>query len=165
VKPPKHPLPLSRRLLLGAPSAVALSPGIRIAAARPVAPSDPIAAIAKRWSAVKQSEADLLARWSKVEARLLKDFRWADLTDEEQQALPEAKELYAIDAQLDTLEEERRNCRGELVSLPAVTLRHLLVKLEAVIGSISPADNCAAHHLLAVAIEELGELIQASTVI
>jgi len=164
MKPPKtHPVPLSRRLLLGAPSAMALSPNIGIVVAGPVAPPDPIAAIAKRWMAIKQSEDALLDRWSKLEAWLIERFAWVDLTDEEQQALLEAKELHVIDAQLDVLARERRECRAELVSLPTGTLEHLLVKLQVVIDTINPADNCAAHHLLAVAIEELEELIQAPT--
>lgn len=127
--------------------------------AGPVAPLDPITAIALRWKTINQSEEALLARWSKVEAWLIEDFRWADLADDEQQALPEAEELHAIDAQLDGLASERQECRGELISLPTSTLEHLLVKLRVAIDTINPADNCAAHHLLAVAIEELEELI------
>jgi hypothetical protein len=153
--------PLSRRNLLGAPPAVALSSTGSIGSPKPAVASDPIAAVAERWIAIKRAEESLSRQWSEIEARLIENFRWAHLSEEEQQSLPEAKPLHAIDEQLHLLEQQRRECRAELVSLPTETLRHLLVKFRVVIDTISLADNDTAHHLLAVAIEELDGLTAA----
>lgn len=117
-----------------------------------------IPVIAKRWAVAGQAEAELQTLWSKVETSLIEHFGWARLTEEEQKALPEAQELFALDARLDAVESERRRCREDLIRLPARTLGDLLAKVQVAVDTIDPTDNDSAHRLLASIWRDLEEL-------
>lgn len=161
MRPPKKLALLTRRHWLVGSPATALSPAFGATPSGPAIVSDTIAAVAERWIAIKQTEEALSRRWSEIETWLIDNFDWTGLDEDEQQSLPEAKPLYAIEECLDLLEQQRRECRTTLVSLPTVTLRHLLVKLQVAIDMINPVDNCDAHHLFTVAIADLEGLIAA----
>lgn len=144
--------------LAGAESTTPPSPSVLVLA-NPAAPSDnPIPVIAERWAAAGWAEAELQDLWSKVERSLIEHFGWARLTEEEQKALPEAQELFALDARLDAVETERRRCREDLIRLPARTLGDLLAKVQVAVDTIDPTDNDPAHRLLASIRRDLEEL-------
>lgn len=154
---PRRTLPqsLSRRVaIMTAGATVALGDGKGAGAS--LLPTSPVARIAAQWRAVRQAESDSTARWSNIEAWLMDNFRWADLTDEEQQVLPEATELHAIDAQLQRLDTDRHQCQVAIIGLPATSREDLKAKLLIVADLL--ADHALAHRLLTTAIEELKAL-------
>lgn len=156
-RPRNRPRSLSRHTVVVI-AATTLAPGAGKGATGPALPASPIAAIAAQWRVVKQAEAALVARWSNIETRLVDHFRWADLTDDEQKALPEAAELHAINAQLQQLEADRRHCPVVLVGLPATSRDDLQLKLQVVADLLNPGDHALAHRLLTTAIGELKAL-------
>ena len=148
---------LSRRSVIGTVGATTLMVESISALAQPPA-LDPILTIGDRWQAMGREEADLSLRWSNVESWLIENFGWADLSDEEQQALPEAQQLHEIDAQLAELGEQQRSIRTQLLDTPATTLEGTILKLRIVADTITAVDNWTAHHLIVAAIDELTAL-------
>lgn|GEM_PF-1393361 len=154
---PKNPKPLSRRTVV-VTAAATLTPGAGKSAAGPVLATSSVAEIGAQWRVARQAESALAVRWSDLETWLIDNVGWADLTDDEQKALPEALELHAIDAQLQQLDADRRQCQVALIRLPAASRDDLLVKLQIVADLLNPADHALAHRLLATAIEDLKPL-------
>ena len=154
---PKNPKPLSSRTVVVS-AAATLTPGAGRGAAGPVLATSSVAEIGAQWRVARQAEAALVARWSSIETWLIHNFGWADLTDDEQRALPEAAELHAIDTQLQQVDTDRHQCEVALIGLPAASRDDLQVKLQVVADLLNPADHAVAHRLLTTAIEELKAL-------
>lgn len=149
---------ISRRVVISAVAGATSLP--EVAAALPRL-ADNVRQLSGDWLALKQREEILTARWSTIESWLVEQFDWGNLSEEEQQALPEAQELREIDDQLDQLEEERLTCRARLLNLPPATLEGTLGKLRALADLIEPADQPFLHQHLLMAMDELEGVLAA----
>jgi hypothetical protein len=149
---------LSRRAVLAGSSAAALprlSGGIALAAPVVPAPIEDNAKPYERWLSLNARIERLQTRWAKLEGWLVREHSWFQLTPDEQQALPWAKELRDIDGCLDLLFEQREAVQATLPTQGATTLEAVIAKLAVVERLVGPDDYGEAYALLAGARQDL----------
>ena len=142
-------LPLSRRDMIAASFAVGEAPA-------PAA--DPALAAAEAWLAAEAETHRLVRRWGVREAWLAAHLPWVALSDAERRALPQARELYEIDARLAVLAQARSALLARLARLPAATPRGLAGKAAVAAAAVCPDDLPVEHRLLAGLARDLRRL-------
>ena len=143
---------LTRRSVIAGTSVASLG-GIGSAAATPV--SDEAAKTCARWLRLNAHIERLQARWSRLEAWLVKEHSWGQLTTAERQALPWARELRDIDGCLDVLFEKRDSLLASVPATGASTLESVIAKLAVTERLIWPDDHPEAHALIAGSVQDL----------
>ena len=148
---------VSRRFVVTAVGSAALTAGASNNSARASTDVDPAVVVVKAWLATNDEEARLVSDWNRVESWLAENFEWFSLREEEQNALPAAKELFEIDAKFATLDEQRR-LHERLLTTTATTFGGALCKLQ-VVAELAAGIDSSAHRLLVAAIDELAQLV------
>ena len=144
---------LSRRtLLVGVLSTPALTGPVAA-----VAP-DPTIVICQRWLALKAESERLLTAWSEHEGWLARHFDWYSLSDAEQYALPEAKKLAQINAQLEILDQESEALLGALPATPATSMAAVIANLTIAAGLLCEEDHPEARGLIVRSVGDLASL-------
>ncbi|AZS22315.1 hypothetical protein [Caulobacter sp. FWC26] len=121
----KGPFAVSRRVVIGAASAVPVVSG-----AGGVAPADPVVARCAEWTALDAEIDRLGLRWSDLETILVRQKRWERMTPEERGELLPSEEMDAIDKQLEPLFEQREAWLEVLPAMHASDLHGVAAKLE-----------------------------------
>ena len=143
---------LTRRSVIAGTSLASLG-GIKAAGATPV--SDEGAKTCARWLRLNAHIERLQARWARLEAWLVKEHSWCQLTAAEQQALPWARELRDIDGCLDVLFEKRDALLAAVPATGSSTLESVIAKLAVTERLIWPDDHPEAHALIAGSVKDL----------
>ena len=106
----------------------------------------------------EEEYARLSLRWDRLEQVMIRDHKWLELSDEQQRALPEAKELHEIDARLTALSGARAEILPLLASMAAANRRTLMLKLKVVLMLLLPDEQPEARTLLDSTLCDLGSL-------
>jgi hypothetical protein len=146
---------LSRRKLVAGMSAAPWLADAKLARA---AAADPVLVLCGHYGDLVRQGENLLRRWSDREAWLGKHRNWFGLSDEEQKRLPEARVLYAIDAEYEHCTRACAQVLRRLRNVPAVTAEGAIAKLRIVAEAIEPDDCPSAHRVLLSAIADLRAL-------
>lgn len=109
------------------------------------------------WIALDLEIDRLAVRWSQLETLMARQFQWFELTHAERRALPEAAEMYEIDAKLTGLSYERERQLEPLSRRKADTLNGVASKL-AVAAAVLKHEDSPAHALVAGVVRELAAL-------
>lgn len=117
--------------------------------------SDETIRLCKFWLAHEAKTTGLARRWSEVETYLAQNCRWFDLSEAEQSALPEAAELWAIDARLERLSGEAAHIIPMLPSLAATNRMAILLKFKVLAHVLKREDYADEHALLRSALLDL----------
>jgi hypothetical protein len=141
---------LSRRTVIGAAAASPVLGGT------PLASNQTVARCAD-WIALDLEIERLTLRWSKLETLMMREYGWFALTEVEQRALPEAAEMFEIDARLETLSFQRDRLLKPLSRLPADTLRGVASKLVIAARLMEHEEN-PAQPFVASAVRELADM-------
>jgi hypothetical protein len=144
---------LSRRtLLVGVLSTPALTGPVAA-----VAP-DPTILICQRWLALKAESEKLLTAWSEHESWLARHHDWYRLSDVERSALPEARKLVQIHAQLDTLDQESEALLETLPTTPATSMAAVIANLTVAAGLLCDEDHPEVRGLIVRSVRDLASL-------
>lgn len=143
---------LTRRTVIAGTSVAGLG-GVRAASATPV--TDEGARTCRRWLRLNAHIERLQARWARLEAWLVKEHSWSQLSGAEQQALPWVQELRDIDGCLDLLFEQRDALLAALPAAGSPTLESIIAKLAVTERLIWPDDHPEAHALIAGSVQDL----------
>ena len=92
--------------------------------------------------------ARLALRWDRLEQVMIKHHKWLELSDDEQRALPEARETHEIDARLTVLSFEREKILPMLPAMAAADRPTLMLKLKVVLMLLLPDEQPEARALL-----------------
>jgi hypothetical protein len=141
---------VSRRTVIGAGAASPVLGGV------PHAAEDTVTRCAQ-WIALDLEIDRLTMRWAKLEALMAREFGWFALTDGEQKALPEAAEMFEIDARLEALSHQRERLLKPLSHLRAHTLHGVTSKLVIAARLVEHEEN-PAQPFVANAIRELADM-------
>lgn len=143
---------LSRRKVVAAlGSAPLLADGKFTAAAA----ADPVLLLCAHYGELAQRQELLMRQWGDREAWLGKNRDWFKLSKAEQQALPEAQLLYAIDEEYDRCVRAGVRIIRRLRAVPALTVDGAAAKLSVIAEVIDPEDYPGAHRVLLSAVEDL----------
>lgn len=112
-------------------------------------------ALSRDWWMAKEAEAVLSRQWDEIESRLVKRFGWANLSKKARRALPAARPLFQVEADLDVLERRRTRILNQLVEAPARTLPDVLGKLRVLSEMVKTLDQPLASALLKAAVADL----------
>jgi len=148
VRPPKF----TRRSVIAGTSVASLG-GIKPGSAKPG--SDEGAKTCVRWLRLNAHIERLQARWARLEAWLVKEHSWGQLTAAERQALPWAQELRDIDGCLDVLFEKRDALLAAMPATGSPNLESVIAKLAVTERLIWPDDHPEAHALIAGSVQDL----------
>jgi hypothetical protein len=156
---------VSRRGLL---TAAAAAPLLGAASVRPelgtkiaaptVCVEDPVVELAHQCVARHRENERLLRRYGDVESWLVDAHGWFRLGEAQRQALPEGRQLYAIEDRLAFLAKERPRRMRVLRRTPATSLDGVIGKLRAVAGGMEPDEFPGAYRLLKATIRDLRAL-------
>lgn len=141
--PPSAPRPApSRRAVLGASAALPLS---TLAVAPNAVAADGSAEtvrLCKSWLSAEAEHYDLAGRWCDQENFLCAKYsNWFRMTEAERRKLPDAAELFKIDAQLDLYPKGHENILPKLSTLVATSREAILMKLEVVAAALCLEAN------------------------
>lgn len=148
---------LSRRAVVAGTSVASLG-GVSAVSAAPV--TDESAKTCVRWLRLNAKIQRLQARWTRLEAWLVREHSWFELTAAEQQALPWAQELRDIDGCLDLLFEQRDALLAAVPAAGSPSLESIIAKLAVTERLIWPDDHPEAHALIAGSVQDLLALSQ-----
>jgi len=143
---------VTRRSVIAGTSVASLG-GIKSASAMAVA--DEGAKTCARWLRLNAHIERLQARWARLEAWLVKEHSWGQLTSAERQALPGAQELRDIDGCLEVLFEKRDALLAAVPATGSLTLESVIAKLAVTERLIWPEDHPEAHALIAGSVQDL----------
>jgi hypothetical protein len=116
--------PISRRALIGA--ALPMT-----AAARPPSRPDETIRLCRSWLSTEAEIFRLQEQWCDIENHLTDKYEtWFRLTEDEQRTLPDAAEMFAIDARMDAIHDARQDIIPLLPRLVATTREAVLLKFE-----------------------------------
>ena len=139
---------VSRRTLLAGASAAAVpvaapiaGPAAGLPPPTPELRSPTDGHLVRSWLGIDTQIERLQTRWAKLEAWLVREHRWCELSPAEQQALPWARELRDIDGCLEVLFERREALLGRLPVVGAADLSELAERLEVWSASSSPTST------------------------
>lgn len=146
---------VSRRTLLAGASAVAVpaaapiaGPATGLPPAAPELRSPTGGHLVRSWLRIDAQIERLQTRWAKLEAWLVREHRWCELSPAEQQALPWVRELRDIDGCLEVLFEKREALLERLPVAGAADLPELAERLEVVERLIVADDHPEANALV-----------------
>lgn len=145
---------VSRRTLLAGASAVAVPVAAPIAGPAGLPPAAPElrsptgGQLVRSWLRIDAQIERLQTRWARLEAWLVREHRWCELSPAEQQALPWARELRDIDGCLEVLFEKREALLERLPVGGAADLPELAERLEVVERLIVADDHPEANALV-----------------
>ena len=142
---------LSRRQLLAGSAAVALVSEI------PAYP-DPAISACKSWLVLEAEHEALTRRWQKLDAYLIHERYWCDISRRQCTVVPEATELDAIDRRLDAMFETRQELLSTLPELAAATVQGVALKLVIAAIVIPPDENENAHNLVVSILRDLKKI-------
>ena len=143
---------LTRRAVIAGTSVASMA-GAKSASATPVA--DEGAKTCARWLRLNAHIERLQARWARLEAWLVKEHSWSQLSDPERRALPWAQELADIDGCLDLLFEKRDALLAAVPATGSPALESVIAKLAVTERLIWPDDHPEAHALIAGSVQDL----------
>jgi hypothetical protein len=130
-------LPLSRRAVIGASTALPLAT-IPFAASG----SDETIRLCRSWLSTEAQMFRLEERWSDIENHLAAKYdNWFKLTEDEQRNLPDAAEIFEIDARLDAISDAREEIIPRLPGLIATTREAILMKFEVLANLLCLEDH------------------------
>lgn len=119
---------------------------------------DKAATICREWLA-RQGEQDELAKcWQRLEAHLILESNWLQLSDQEAADIPEAAPLDAISAQLDELCATNKKLLTRLPKVSATTKEGLAHKVLVALALIPPEENKVLHLLLHSILQDIGSV-------
>jgi hypothetical protein len=130
-------LALTRRAVVGASTALPL-------AAMPFAASgsDETIRLCRSWLSTEAQIFRLQERWSDVENHVVAKYdNWFTLTEDEQRKLPDAAEMFEIDARMDAIQDAREDIIPRLPGLIATTREAILMKFEVVADLLRLEDH------------------------
>jgi hypothetical protein len=141
--PPSAPRPApSRRAVLGASAALPLS---TLAVAPNAVAADGSAEavrLCKSWLSAEAEHYDLAGRWCDQENFLCAKYsNWFKMTEAERRKLPDAAELFKIDAQLDLYPKGHGEILPKLAALAATSREAILMKFEVVAAALCLEAN------------------------
>ena len=113
-----------------------------------------------RWLRLNAHIERLQARWARLEAWLVKEHSWSQLSGPERRALPRAQELADIDSCLDLLFEKRDALLAAMPAAGSPNLESVIAKLAVTERLIWPDDHPEAHALIAGSVQDLLALTQ-----
>ncbi|MET0181624.1 MAG: hypothetical protein ABW199_01935 [Caulobacterales bacterium] len=146
---------ISRRgLVLGA-SAAQIAAGASSEASPSKDDDDALIALCDRFVSLTRLQTELMIRWGKQEHWLAKNANWFALSKQEQRVLREARELFELDAQIESAMSERKQIARKLQAMPATSIAGVAAKLKAAIEEIDPDDNPSAFRILTSIVEEM----------
>ncbi|WP_146617150.1 hypothetical protein [Hyphomonas pacifica] len=93
------------------------------------------------WLCLEAEYSVLTKRWQEIESHLLRLGFWCHSSSDHPASNTEARELEAIDRQLDALDEKRQELLTCLPEIPAGTLRGIALKLDVLASVIRPGEN------------------------
>jgi hypothetical protein len=100
----------------------------------------------------------LVRRWGDLESEAFKLPGWFKLSKEEQQALPQGREMADIDQMLASLFEQREKLLAELPKVAANDPTGVAAKIAVAARAVDPDDHEEAHHLIAGAARDLANM-------
>jgi hypothetical protein len=150
-------LKLTRRAIIASGSLASLG-GVSSASAASV--TDEGARTCVRWLRLNAKIQRLQARWTRLEAWLVKEHSWLQLSGPERRALPWAQELRDNDGGLDVLFEQRDALLAAVPAAGSPTLESIIAKLAVTERLIWPDDHPEAHALIAGSVQDLLALSQ-----
>jgi hypothetical protein len=132
----------SRRTVIGASAALPL-------ATRAVAPnavaadgSTETVRLCKSWLSAEAEHYDLAGRWCDQENFLCAKYSsWFKMTEAERRLLPDAAELFKIDARLDVYPKGHDDILPKLAKLVATSREAILMKFEVAAAGLCLEDN------------------------
>lgn len=140
---------LSRRALIGGASAAHLY----CVGNGPTSPDD-LVVRCKEWFALDAEIDGLSRRWAKLEAWMVRDFNWFALSPEERRSIPQAEEMFELEARLDQLSDEHERGLNSLAKLKAKDLYGVASKL-AVAARVLRHEDGPTYRLVADAMNDL----------
>lgn len=143
---------LSRRKVVAALGSAPLLADDRVTAA---VATDPVLLLCAHYGELARRQERLMRQWGDREAWLGDNCDWFNLSKAEQRALPEAQQLYAIDAEYERCVRAGVRIVRRLRSVPALTVDGAAAKLSVVAEVIDPEDYPGAHRILLSTIEDL----------
>ena len=103
-----------------------------------------------------EAEASSLAGlWGKLESHMVKHHNWCGISEQEQRALPGAKEMHEIEARLTILSREREKILPLLPAMAATDRSTMILKLKVVLMLLLPDEHPEARTLLDSALRDL----------
>ena len=96
-------------------------------------------------------------RWAKLETLMGREHGWFALTPAEQRALPEAAEMFEIEARLEALSRQREQLLKPLSHLPTDTVHGVVSKLVIAARLLQHEENPALP-FVASAVRELAQM-------
>lgn len=110
-------------------------------------PDDAVLACSE-WLARHDEQEALAKHWQKIEAHLIQEHHWFQLSKRERAALPEATQLDGIGNRLDELYELNQRLLNTLPQVFATTTQGLAFKLSVALALVHPEENKEAHTLI-----------------
>jgi hypothetical protein len=152
-----RPKSIHRRGLV---TAIALAPAVVATpgAAAFLAPGDPAIAGCDAWLALQAEVGRLTLQWARRETWLVEHRRWFQLSENERRALPEAQDLYRIDARLPALYSQSHRLLARLPGLSATSLPGIARKAAVAVAAISVEDHRPEHLLLKSIVRDIAAL-------
>lgn len=145
----------------GAPSRRGLIQGAT-ACALPVPPlvanSDPAFVVARQWCWLEAEQRRLIYRWQARETWLFKHRNWPNLSEAEQDAVPEGDELRLIDDQLGQIDNLYDTLLPKLRSTSATTREGLFARFDALLHFVVQDESPDARALLKSCLGDLRRL-------
>jgi len=104
--------------------------------------SDETIRLCRSWLSTEAQIFKLQERWSDVENYVVANYdNWFTLTEDEQRKLPDAAEMFEIDARMDAIQDAREDIIPRLPGLIATTREAILMKLEVVADLLRLEDH------------------------
>ena len=149
----------SRRAII---AAIAAGPVTGAATTGGTPKTEPESAVllCRRYIEIEERCEELMRRWGDLEAFLAEHHAWFKLTPAQQQALPAAHQLNAIDEELEQLARERPLIMRRLHRTPASTAEGAIGKLAVLAVEIEPDDCPSAHRMLLSAMADFEALFR-----
>lgn len=145
----------------GAPSRRGLIHGAT-ACALPFPPvvgnADPAFIVARQWCWLEAEQRRLIYQWQARETWLFKHRNWPNLSDAEQDAVPEGAELRLIDDQLGQIDKLYDALLPKLKSTSATSREGLLARFDALLHFVPKEESPDARVILQSCLSDLRRL-------
>lgn len=145
----------------GAPSRCGLIQGATACALTfppPGAGADPALDVARQWCWLEAEQRRLVYRWQARETWLFKHRNWPNLSDAEQDAVPEGAELRLIDDQLGQIDRLYDALLPKLKATSATTKEGLFARFDALFHFVVQDEHPDARALLKSCLGDLRRL-------
>lgn len=145
---------LTRRSVMGAATAAPILANL----GEPAAAADDLVVRCASFVAIDIRVGRLVRRWGDLEGEAFKLPGWFKLSKEEQQALPQGREMAEIDRMLASLFEQREKLLAELPEVAATDPTGVAAKIAVAARAVDPEDYEETHHLIAGAARDLANM-------